>query len=116
MYTNHFIFLLLCNFELHFAQLCFRLFLIFEFFEKQSSTFSGDKNMEWSKRYGETTLIELDINNRVGSSLSDDKRPALSLVVPSRGTVNGGTPIVVTGLHLIGHGPLFCQFGEFSKN
>ena len=71
--------------------------------------------MEWSKRYGETTLIELDINNRVGSSLSDDKRPALSLVVPSRGTVNGGTPIVVTGLHLIGHGPLFCQFGEFSK-
>ena len=32
--------------------------------------------------FGETTMIELDINNRVGSTLSSDKRPAILTVVP----------------------------------
>lgn len=39
--------------------------------------------------FGETTMIELDINNRVGSTLSSDKRPAILTVVPHRGNVAG---------------------------
>ena len=63
---------------------------------------------------GETTMIELDINNRVGSTLSSTKRPAILSVVPNRGSIAGTTPVNITGINFIGHGPLFCQFGDVS--
>ena len=62
--------------------------------------------------FGETTMIELDINNRVGSTLSSDKRPAILTVVPHRGNVAGSTPVIISGTNFVGHGSLFCQFGS----
>ena len=58
-------------------------------------------------------MIELDINNRVGSTLSADLRPAiLNSCAKSRQRGRSSTPVNVTGTNFVGHGPLFCQFGN----
>ena len=59
----------------------------------------------------ERTLIELDINNRVGTTLPEALRPTIANIRPVRASLHGGTPVQVDGKNFIGHGPLFCQFG-----